>query len=497
MTSRTIIAVSIAVISLISVLLIPGTAGAAKQHKSGLAVPLQQPPDFVEIRSRRLALRNDLGIVRHDKGSMYHLYHWTVGNELYRAWQDPEAVFGAAAYPFVITEVCLPLEFPSPGRITLAADISTVHYRKGRPEPGEIITISQPREIRIPHSGAFLLYIPLDTPLVISEPFFAGVFIRNQLAPHDSIALFLDHTPVPQTCFNYWGSPEVWIDMNDFAYCDLPGRLVLFSAGRPAGGLKPTVTCRAPRDTTIFLCEPQTIRLAVSAHDQNRRPAPLSLVEGPGHLNDRYWEYHATSDAAFTVRLAATNEHASDTADFHVRVRFNRPPHLRLPGDTTFSGTSGQMIQWHLDTSDPDRNLFDVYLTDGPGRIVDKTWRVALNDTTAGSHRLVIHASDYCRQLVTDTITVHLELLPAVIAAGSAVEHVTQTAISVGHHDLNGDGSINIVDLQLLAAFILFDGPVPQAGAAACDIDGDQRLTPADIIAFRRLLFADQQTAHR
>lgn len=478
-------------ITILATVLLHGTGIVAqKEHKRGLAVPVDQQPEFVTIRARRLAERNDLDITRHDQGAVYRLYDWTIGNELYRTYQDPRAVFGPGAYPFVVTEVCLPMHFSSAGRITLAAEMTRIKVKKQRRAPGEHIAVSRPREIRIPHPGPYMIYIPLDTPRVVLEPFFAGVFIHNTLSPKDSVALFLDHAPIPQSCFNYWGSPEVWVDMNDTSFCNLPGRLVLFAAGRPHSGVRPSVSIRPPRDTAVFLCQEQTIRLPVTARDQNRRQVPVSIAQGPGYIAGDHWEFATTTDTTFTVVVTAGTGAAADTADFHVAVRLNRNPWSSLPEDTTIITSPGASISWPLPLGDTDRNLYDVYLADGPGAIIDNTWHLPTSRLTSKDYRLVVRASDFCRAGITDTVTVHLDILPTVAAVSDNRPEEPEHS----RFDLDRSGSVNMLDLQYLVSFILLDSPAPPAGPEACDIDRDGALTVADIAALRKHLFPTKQT---
>lgn len=481
-------------------LLTPLQAFASDEHKTGLAVPLEQPPDFVTIRARHLASRIDLDLVRHDEGAVYRLFDWTVGNELYRAYQDPGAVFGNNAYPFVITEVCLPMHFPHAGRITLAANISESHKSKDRRQPGDLLTTSRPREIHIPHAGAYLIYIPLDTPTTVHEPFFAGMFIQNPLSSRDSVALFLDNIPAAQTCFNYWGYPEVWIDMNDTAYCNLPGRLLLYAAGRPHGGIRPAVTIRPPRDTAIFLCTPQTLRLPVSAFNQHKQPLPVTILDGPGIISGDFWEFTATRDTAFTVTLATATASLADTADFHISIRINRPPWIDLPDDTTLLLDNNSTIAWPLPLGDTDRNLFASYLLTGPGTIADNTWHLSPKRVaTAEPHLLVVRVSDFCRCSAVDTVIVTIEQQPTPIASTISNETpgLAPPDPARDRFDLDRDGTAGIIDLQLLVAFILFDSPPPAAGAEACDINADDQISAADITAFRHYLFPDRATTAR
>ncbi|UCD93526.1 MAG: dockerin type I repeat-containing protein [Candidatus Zixiibacteriota bacterium] len=53
--------------------------------------------------------------------------------------------------------------------------------------------------------------------------------------------------------------------------------------------------------------------------------------------------------------------------------------------------------------------------------------------------------------------------------------------------DVNGDGSVNILDAGVLAKYLYLDGPAPEAG----DFDGSGKVDVSDILYLVRYLYRD------
>ena len=169
------------------------------------------------------------------------IYPWVVGDELYKAYQDPAAAC-ASPYPFAIHEVHTILYIAGPVLLYLSADIETVNMTDPScPHPGNILTLTPIYEISVPSEDLFLITLPLDSPVVVNGPYFVGLYYGPDGGPQN-VALVTDDTPVPCVSYNDWG--EGYVDL-DTVYTDpdgtgpiktFPGRLILFSSGIAGGG---------------------------------------------------------------------------------------------------------------------------------------------------------------------------------------------------------------------------------------------------------------------
>jgi hypothetical protein len=103
------------------------------------------------------------------------------------------------------------------------------------PFPGEVLSISSEYELNVPGAGLYDIWIPLDSPVVVNGPFFAGFFISNLIDASINPAVVTDSTPVTCASWNIWDTNEGWADLGDNPYWNFPGRLVLYAAGVPGG----------------------------------------------------------------------------------------------------------------------------------------------------------------------------------------------------------------------------------------------------------------------
>lgn len=160
---------------------------------------------------------------------------WVIGNELYKSYIDPAA--SGCTYPYTITNINMPMYFTSGTTFSVSVDIETVDTTSvpGCNVPGEMLALSLDWDIPIPPEGGFYdIWIPLDSPLVVTGPFFAGFFIGTTIDPASGVAVGIDTTHT-ETCvsFNIW-DPEIgFIDLLDTTngIWTFPGLLVLYVSG--------------------------------------------------------------------------------------------------------------------------------------------------------------------------------------------------------------------------------------------------------------------------
>ncbi len=216
-------------------LMFTATVLHAADKRSPRLVKLSDSVEGGEIRPWVPMTTADTCIVRHDQGIYYKIDGWVTGNELYKSYLDPAAGC-AEAYPFTITEINMPMYFVGTPTFNVSVDVELVDNSVPNcPLPGELLTISSEYILSIPEAGLWNLWIPLDTPVVVNGPFFAGFFISTSIAQSDSAAVLVDTIPTPCVSFNIWDTTVGFVDLTNNEHFDFPGRLVLYAAGIPSG----------------------------------------------------------------------------------------------------------------------------------------------------------------------------------------------------------------------------------------------------------------------
>jgi len=165
----------------------------------------------------------------------YYISPWVMGDELYKAYQDP-AQTCSDPYPFMVNEVHLPLVFLGTGTIYLSVDIEAVNNSvPSCPTPGTMLAISQTYEVSL-ENDFYLITIPLDTPVVVNGPFFVGAYFASSGNP-DYAAVVTDTFPTSCVSYNDWGEGYVDLDTvyNDYGEKIFLGRMLLYASGFPGG----------------------------------------------------------------------------------------------------------------------------------------------------------------------------------------------------------------------------------------------------------------------
>ena len=143
----------------------------------------------------------DSCLVRHDIGLMYRINGWLTGNELYKSYLDPSETC-ADTYPFSVTAVCMTLIFDDTTLLTVSVDVESIDTDTypGCPIPGSTLAISSEYDVAIPSGGGlYEVWIPLDSPVIVNGPFFAGFFFANEIDASANAGLITDSIPVSCT----------------------------------------------------------------------------------------------------------------------------------------------------------------------------------------------------------------------------------------------------------------------------------------------------------
>lgn len=182
----------------------------------------------------------DYCTVRHDvEGELWAVTHWITGMELYKSYQDP-GLACEGPYPFSVEKIYIVLWFDVACTIYLSVDVETADLTQPTcPKPGYLLSLSQTYSVDIPGQGLYQIEVPLDSPAVVEEPYFAGVYFADWVDSLWGAALVTDDVPTPCVSYNIWDTTIGFVDLYDTGFPDFPqfpGRLLLYSAGTAGGG---------------------------------------------------------------------------------------------------------------------------------------------------------------------------------------------------------------------------------------------------------------------
>jgi hypothetical protein len=173
-----------------------------------------------------------------DGKPIYYIYPWVYGDEIYKAYQDP-AHDCQSPYPYTVDAIGIYLIFLDAGSIYLSADVEGIDSTTpGCPKPGAVKTISSLYEVPLDTAQGYLwrITIPLDTPVDVNGPFFAGIYISPDGLPQ-SAAIITDSFPARCRSYNDWGEGYVDLDTvhNTSNEKVFPGKMLIYSIGLLGG----------------------------------------------------------------------------------------------------------------------------------------------------------------------------------------------------------------------------------------------------------------------
>ncbi|MBU8934046.1 MAG: dockerin type I repeat-containing protein [candidate division Zixibacteria bacterium] len=210
--------------------------------------------DKTELRVAPSLITADTCIVRHDQGIFYKIDGWVTGNELYKSYLDPEASC-PSPYPFTIIAINMPMFFGRATTLSVSVDVEAVDLSvPGCPYPGELLSVSSEWVLDVPGRDLYDIWIPLDTPVTVNGPFFAGFFLGSVFEVADSAAVVIDTFPTTCVSYNIWDDTLGWVDLVDNSFYNFSGRLVLYAAGIPSdGGPTPQLSFMFPQEGDTLL----------------------------------------------------------------------------------------------------------------------------------------------------------------------------------------------------------------------------------------------------
>ena len=386
-----------------------GSVGLGADKQAVRVEPIGDVPENSIILAPSLATA-DTCFVSDNQQITTRIDGWVVGYELYKSLMIP-ANQCPNAYPFTVTAVNMPMMFDAATPITVGVDVEAVDSTTipGCPVPGVLLAMSSEWDAQVPAAGMYNIWVPLDTPVVVNGPFFAGFYIGNTFEPGVNPAVLCDEFPVPCATFNIWDESIGWIDLVDNDYWDFPGRLAMEAAGIPGGSAGTELALVTPYDGEVLY--------------------------GAKEL----WAWDRAASGAVDYVMF---EYSAGDPYVEIGRDFDGSSPLRNGIDPSVSGT-GFSINWDF-----------AALPEGYYSL-----RVTMVDTLGGS--------------TSDTVTVYLEPTPPVAsvtspAAGSPF--CTPVDINMSSSDEN---LAYIQVFRRQAAGLVEVGVTPMNQAAVGDVDGD------------------------
>jgi hypothetical protein len=220
------------IIGLVLLFLVSAVVAAPR---TGVRVTPIDTTAFKDLRTNRSFATAAACTVGNDSAISYYIDGWVAGAELYKAYIDPSKGC-SAPYPFTVTQINMPMQFKKPCTLTVSVDVEAVdNSNPNCHAPGILKALSSDWQLSVPAAGGYNIWIPLDTPFVVTGPFFAGFYLANALDTSVGAAVYCDNDP--RTCYSYniWDTTIGFIDLVNNTYYNFPGRLALYAIGLPGG----------------------------------------------------------------------------------------------------------------------------------------------------------------------------------------------------------------------------------------------------------------------
>jgi hypothetical protein len=210
---------------------------------------------------------------------------------------------------------------------------------------------------------------------------------------------------------------------------------VTFDVSLMAG---PQVTC--PPDTTIHLCDPDSISLPLGV-----MPASAEVVVLPEAVYaDGMVTFFADGAGDYCFEVIANNACGSDTCNFCITVTMDSPPVVTISDSSLFLCVPDE-ICLPYEFSDPDNNVASVTVESNKFSITEGF--VCYTPTEAGIEEIIITVTDSCGHSAVDTATVEITFNqnPSVYVGDTSVFLCQPTDLCVPVTVSDIDGTIDSI----------------------------------------------------
>jgi hypothetical protein len=223
-----------------------------------------------------------------------------------------------------------------------------------------------------------------------------------------------------------------------------------------------------PKDTSIFLCAPDSICYDVKGSDPDGNDTLLlTLVSGPISFSPKVFPTNSfVQPVCFFPQTSGTyrfiwkvtdhtNQSAIDTITFTIRI--NRPPHIddQFYAGTLCAGDTTRVLP--VVATDPDGDGLYFALLSGSGSINGSTGELTYYTTSAGVKQFIVGVFDGCSSdtaIIEDTVGISL---PPYLTTNDTVLYVCDTGaitLTVSAHDPEG-GSVQIAQAEGPGDFVM------------------------------------------
>ena len=335
-----------------------------------------------ELRVRPSISTADTCIARNDFDIYWQYSSWISGNELYKNFIDPSESC-PNPYPYTVTEINMHLYFPGATTFTGSVDVETVDNTDPNcPSPGYILGLSSAWSFDIPAAGYYSLWVPLDTPVVVNEPFFAGFFIGDIDTLNIPYILTDSNTQAFCSSYNIWDTTIGFVDLMDYGFL---GELILFATGIPGGGSSepaPSISIVSPQNnsdasTTVELWADETSGSSIIdyvsfsyATDTNYieiardydgtksfRDGMNQVTSGDGF--SYVWDFSLIPAGTYNIRVTAVDTLGRSASDV-ISLKLNPKPPIAEIVSPTLNSDFCPNLDFILNSDD--NNLFVVNL---------------------------------------------------------------------------------------------------------------------------------------
>ncbi|MEW5795373.1 MAG: T9SS type A sorting domain-containing protein [Candidatus Zixiibacteriota bacterium] len=162
-----------------------------------------------------------------------------------------------------------------------------------------------------------------------------------------------------------------------------------------------------PGDTTIFLCEPDTLCFPIGGIPEGAQVSVSGIAT--------YWDAVTNSICFYSdcclenkLTVSVTTECGTYSKSFTVDVQTNSRPVVFLPKDTTLLLCEPETVCLPVAISDIDGNVASVAVTGGTYNAYDRT--VCFEALEEGVHQIDVTVTDSCGAVATDRMTVTVTL---------------------------------------------------------------------------------------
>ncbi len=170
-----------------------------------------------------------------------------------------------------------------------------------------------------------------------------------------------------------------------------------------------------PPDTTIILCESDSVYIPVGISDANHN---LYSINTPNWIHyepiSSRLIFHADTSGVYVVSVTAIDEcEAISSDEMSVRVNIDEAPVCDMPDDTTIYLCQPGQISLPIYSADESQLEPNCTVDEGPGQIVNAHWVYQAN--ASGIANVVVECIDACDNICRDSFTVNIQLNEAPI----------------------------------------------------------------------------------